>query len=77
MPNLIIDDLVKRTAFVEKGIELDDVRILCWRLGPPGRRGRVKWLTDAPYWLEVPSKQSTITRGRRTVESVDMVDVVK
>lgn len=28
MPNLIIHDLVKRTAFVEKSVELDNIRIL-------------------------------------------------
>jgi len=37
----------------------------------------VAGLTDPPYSLEVPSKQRTITRGWRMVESVDMVVVVR
>ena len=76
MPNLIIHNLIKRAGFIEKGVELDNVRILgrkSDRLARcNGMAGVETELTEALYWLEVPSKQSTITRGWRTVESVDM-----
>jgi hypothetical protein len=33
--NLIIDDLVKGSTFIEKGVEFDDVRILGSQVRPP------------------------------------------
>ena len=74
IPNLVIDDLIKRTAFIEKSVELDNVRVLDHKSNRFVRHNKMTLrLTEAPYWFEVPSKQSTIARGWRTVESVDMV----
>jgi hypothetical protein len=74
--DLVIDDLLERTTLVQQSVKLDDVRVLVGlrvSQGAPGeeRPGR---LTVASYWLEVPSKQRTITLGWGTVESVDIVE---
>lgn len=62
--NLVINDLVERTAFVKQRAELDYIRILVFSRvsDPSGVRVGGLW-TFAPNWFSVPSKQRTTVFG--------------